>query len=86
MGRFLLGFAIGAVIGIATVIISAPRSGAETRHSLSEILKGALEAARLAAAAREQELWAEFRARLEQKDVVSLEDKAAKALPDIEGV
>jgi gas vesicle protein len=86
MGRFLLGFAIGAVIGIATVIISAPRSGAETRNSLSEILKGALEAARLAAAAREQELWAEFRARLEQKDAPLLEDKPGKPLFDKDGV
>jgi gas vesicle protein len=67
MGRFLLGFVIGAVIGAATVIISAPRSGTETRHSIGDLIKGALEAARMAAAGREQELWAEFRARLEQK-------------------
>lgn len=67
MGRFLLGFVIGAVIGAATVIITVPRSGADTRQSIGDLIGGALEAARLAAAGREQELWAEFRARLEQK-------------------
>jgi gas vesicle protein len=67
MGRFLLGFVIGAVIGAATVIISAPRSGAEARHGIGDLIKGALEAARQAATGREQELWAAFRARLEQK-------------------
>ena len=68
MGRFLLGFVIGALLGAAAVIISAPRSGAATRQSIGELASGVLETGRQAAAAREQELWSEFRTRLEKKD------------------
>ena len=68
MGRFLLGFVIGALIGAAAVIVSAPRSGSATRQGISNLIRGTLETARQASASREQELWKEFRARLEQKD------------------
>jgi gas vesicle protein len=68
MGRFLLGFVIGVVIGAAAVILSAPRSGSATRQGISDLVHGTLETARQASASREQELWKEFRTRLEQKD------------------
>ena len=68
MGRFLLGFVIGVVIGAAAVILSAPRSGSATRQGISDLISGTLETARQASATREKELWTQFRARLEQKD------------------
>ena len=67
MGRFLLGFAIGAAIGAAAVIITAPRSGSQTRQSIRGLLSDTLDVARQASAAREKELWGDFRARLENK-------------------
>ena len=67
MGRFLLGFAIGAAIGAAAVIIAAPRSGSETRQGIRGLLSDTLDVARQASATREKELWGDFRARLERK-------------------
>jgi len=68
MGRFLLGFLIGVAIGAAVIIFSAPRSGSATRQSINDLFNDMLDAARRASAAREQELWSEFRARIEKKD------------------
>ena len=67
MGRFLLGFAIGAAIGAAAVIITAPRSGSETREGIRGLLSDTLDVARRASAAREKELWSDFRTRLEKR-------------------
>lgn len=64
MGRFLLGFVIGASIGAITVLALTPMSGTETRHSLADRFNAALEAGRQATAIREQELWNEFRQRM----------------------
>ena len=64
MTHFLLGFAIGAAIGVAVVVIAAPRSGAELRQDISGLFNATLETARQAAATHEQELWSEFRSRL----------------------
>jgi gas vesicle protein len=64
MSRFLLGFAIGFAIGAAAVIVTSPRPGSALRHGIGETLRATLDAARQASAAHEQELWAEFRARL----------------------
>ena len=69
MSRFLFGFAIGAAIGAATVILSAPRSGAETLHGIRALLDDAVAAGKQASAARQQELWAQFRTRTEKKEV-----------------
>jgi gas vesicle protein len=67
MGNFLLGFAIGAAIGVAIVVIGAPRSGSETRRGINELVNGTIEVARQATSAREKELWADFRGRLPAK-------------------
>ncbi|HNP85683.1 MAG: YtxH domain-containing protein [Chloroflexi bacterium SZAS-1] len=75
MGRFLLGFAIGAAIGAASVILTAPRSGAatrqgirgtieDTRDTVRQLVSDATDVARKAQTARERELWNDFRARL----------------------
>jgi gas vesicle protein len=68
MGRFLLGFVIGAVIGAAAVIFTSPRSGPALRRLIGNTLQGALDTAREASAAHEQALWSDFRARLEKKE------------------
>ena len=68
MGRFLLGFALGAALGAAVVIFSARRSGPAVRHLLGDTLRGTLDAARKASAAREQALWSDFHARLEKQE------------------
>lgn len=75
MGRFLLGFAIGAAIGAASVILTAPRSGAatrqgirgtieDTRDTVRQLVSDATDVARKAQTARERELWNDFRARM----------------------
>jgi gas vesicle protein len=68
MGRFLLGFTIGAALGAAAVIFTAPRSGPVLRQSISDTLQAALEVGRHASAAQERALWSDFRARLEKKE------------------
>lgn len=62
MGKFILGFAIGLAAGAAYVVLTAPKPGAETRSVVNVSFRSAIEAGRQAAAAREQELWAKFRA------------------------
>jgi gas vesicle protein len=68
MGRFQLGFVIGALIGAVTVIFSAPRSGSDTLQGIRALLDETIDVGKQASAAHEQGLWAEFRARLGQKD------------------
>jgi gas vesicle protein len=68
MGRFLLGFAIGAVLGAAAVIFTAPRSGTALRRLIVDTIQGTIDAAREARMIQEQALWSDFRTRLEQKE------------------
>jgi gas vesicle protein len=68
MSRFLLGFVIGAALGAAAVIFSAPRSGPSLRRLIGDTVQRALDIAREASATQEQALWSEFRARLEKKE------------------
>lgn len=70
MGRFLLGFAIGAALGAAAVIFTSPRSGPALRQGIVDTLQGAIEAARQASQSQERALWSDFRARLEKKQEV----------------
>jgi gas vesicle protein len=68
MSRFLLGFVIGVAIGVAVIIFFAPRSGSATRQSINDLINDMLDTARRASAAREQELWSDFHARIEKKE------------------
>jgi gas vesicle protein len=61
MGRFLLGFLIGAAAGAAVIVFTAPRSGSALRQSLSTTLQDTLDVAKLAQEARENQMWQEFR-------------------------
>jgi hypothetical protein len=74
-GKFVLGFLIGAAIGVAAVSMLMPKSGEESRAnltlnlgtaraSLSERLRGAVEAGKRAATTAEQDLWSEYRKRI----------------------
>lgn len=77
MKQFVIGFVIGAAGSAVVVLATTPESGAETRRRLIvaysyarqrmlDTVHTALEAGRLAAATREQELWAEFHRRLQE--------------------
>jgi len=68
MSRFLFGFLIGVVIGALAVIFSAPRSGSETLSGMRALLDDAIAAGKQASTAHEQELWGQFRSRVEKKD------------------
>ena len=69
MSRFVFGFVVGVVIGALAVIFSAPRSGPETIAGIRGLLDEAMAVAKRASAEHEQELWAQFRTRIEKKDV-----------------
>jgi gas vesicle protein len=66
MSRFIFGFVVGVLIGAATVIFAAPRSGAETLQGIRGLLDESVSVGKRASAAREQELWAQFRSRRAQ--------------------
>jgi gas vesicle protein len=68
MSRFVFGFVVGVVIGALAVIFSAPRSGSETIEGIRALLDEAVAVGKRASAAHEQELWAQFRTRIEKKD------------------
>jgi gas vesicle protein len=55
-GGLLLGFLVGA----GTVVLLAPRSGAETRYAIQERVEAVLEAGRQAADERRLELTAQL--------------------------
>ena len=75
MGRFFLGFAVGALIGALIVLLTARRDEGGERMGLraaegSDVrtrLTGALVAGQAAARAREQEMMADFRSRLKTR-------------------
>lgn len=61
---FIGGAALGAAVGAGIIIFATPKSGSETRQSISDHWNGALELGRRAAREREQELWADFNTRV----------------------
>lgn len=63
MGRFLIGFAIGAAAGALAALVFTPASGDEARLSVTMRLREALDAGREAAAAQERAMWNEFKDR-----------------------
>jgi gas vesicle protein len=76
MGRFFLGFAIGAAASAAVVLATTPRAGVDTRQQITNTydyarqritrrVREAMDEGRYAAAAHERELWSEFHKRLE---------------------
>ena len=70
MGRFLLGFVIGTLLGAAAVIFTAPRSGPALRRLIRDTYQGTLDAAREGRAAYEEQLWSDFHDRIEKKQEV----------------
>ena len=64
MGRFLLGFAVGAAIGAAAVILASPRPGGKTQ-SIQELLNDAFDVGRRASNRKQQELWSDYHKRIE---------------------
>ncbi|MCX7859887.1 MAG: hypothetical protein N2385_07350 [Chloroflexus sp.] len=77
VGAFVAGLLIGAAVGVAAVALLNPRSGRDirqtlvarasvTRQSFAERLRAAIAAGQRAAAEREQELWREYRKRINE--------------------
>ncbi len=63
MARFLIGLAIGLLVGVAAVILVGPRA---RKRGASNLIDGALDAARHASDVRQQEMWADYRARIQK--------------------
>ncbi|MEI8307093.1 MAG: hypothetical protein WCF99_08495 [Chloroflexales bacterium] len=74
-GKFVLGFLIGTAIGVTAVNVLMQRTSEESRVKLAKNLgeartnvsvrlREAVEAGKRAAAAAEQDLWAEYRKRI----------------------
>ncbi|NOK63642.1 MAG: hypothetical protein GFH27_549297n16 [Chloroflexi bacterium AL-W] len=68
MKPFLIGFAIGATIGVATVVLTTQRSSGTLNERVNATIRDALEAGRRASAAQESQMWSDFRNRLAHKD------------------
>jgi gas vesicle protein len=64
MEKFLIGFAVGAAIGVAAVLLTNPRRTEEAREGLGELLQNAIEAGRQASSSRAQLMWSEYRQRV----------------------
>lgn len=81
MGRFLLGFVVGAALGATVVLITTPKSGEAARRSFADTIHVAWDAGRAAATIREQELWNEFHANLKAREQRSATDQSQQFPP-----
>ncbi len=75
---FVGGTVVGAAIGAGIIAFSTPKSGSETRQSLTERWNSALELGKRAARDREQELWADFNTRVKAPSGLPLTDPRTK--------
>ncbi len=67
MGRFALGFMIGATLSATVVLLLIPESGKDLRQKMAARIHAAIEAGQAAAMMHEQELWDDFRQRLREQ-------------------
>lgn len=58
--RFVVGLLIGAMVGVAVVVLLAPESGAETRRSIQERVEAILAEGQRAGEERRVELLNQF--------------------------
>jgi gas vesicle protein len=65
MGRFLIGFVIGLAVGVLATMLASPRNGKP--QPLGEILRSANDAAKRASELKQQEMWADYRSRVQQQ-------------------
>lgn len=63
-GNFVGGLLVGAAVGVAIVVFTAPKSGDQMRSDLAALWDHALNSGKLAAKHREEELWSEFNSRV----------------------
>jgi gas vesicle protein len=62
MLRIAAGLLLGAMVGMAVVLLFAPQRGAVTRQAIADRIQAVLEEGRQAAEARRHELQAQFEA------------------------
>ena len=74
-GNFLGGLIVGAIAGAGAVICTTPRSGEETRAQLSSFWNDAVDTGKQVARQREDELWAEFNARVAEPAGIPAEQR-----------
>lgn len=67
--RFIGGAALGAALGAGAAVLFAPQSGKELQARIETRRQQALNAGKTEAAARERELRAELRSRIEARAI-----------------
>ena len=63
-GNFVGGLLVGAAVGVAVVVFTAPKSGPQRRADISSLWNGALDTGKQVAKQREEELWSEFNSKV----------------------
>jgi gas vesicle protein len=63
-GNFVAGLVAGAVVGVAIVVFTTPKSGNQTRSDLVALWNNAINTGKQEAQRREDEMWAEFNSRV----------------------
>lgn len=80
---FAGGALLGAAVGAGIVLFTSPKTGPETRSSISERFQSIIDEARSATKQREQELWAEFDIRVKAPAGLPPGDTAAARTIDV---
>jgi hypothetical protein len=75
MGKFFVGFLIGGAIGVGAALLLSAKTESNDGlvASVQSNVRDVVDAAKQAAADREQELWSEYRARLAQSSTADLD-------------
>lgn len=68
MIRFLMGFVVGSAVGATAVVLVTPWSGAELVASVQKSVTTAISAGQEAARTHEEQMWVEFRERMERNN------------------
>jgi hypothetical protein len=64
MGRFLIGFVIGLIVGAAAIILTGQRGSQP--EGIGKLVAGASDAARRASDRKQQAMWSDYRTRVQQ--------------------
>jgi gas vesicle protein len=79
MGRFVIGFVVGAAVGATVVILITPRSGEELIKFAKAKFDAAVVVGKESAAQYEQQMWQEFHKRVGKPPQQNPPDSSAGA-------